>query len=161
MTDALAVLLLTWNSAFYRGATFKKQRMEQCLRKHWQAIQSFKRRDISTFDEQDHVQIQRLFLAMLGALERRGGRSRRARTPVGVAKALHLLAPGFFPIWDSEIAWQYGCDYTRDPVAAYLQFCGHMKRLASGLRPKIKVTSPPLLKRIDEYNYAKFTQGWV
>ena len=161
MVDALAVLLLTWNGAFYRGATFKKERLERCLRENWHLIQRFRRRDIRSLGRADHPSVEELFLAMLKALERRGGKVARARSPVGTAKALHLLAPQFFPIWDSAIAWQYRCDYTDDPVQAYLRFCGIMQRLVRDLAPRVKQTAEPMLKRIDEYNYAKYTQGWI
>lgn len=161
MTDALSVLLLTWNSAFYRGATFRSERLERCLRKNWREIQRFRRRNILSLRRADRPTIRRVFVAVLIALERRGGRARTARSPVGTAKALHLLAPRFFPIWDSEIAWQYGCVYSDNPAEAYFKFCKIMQQLAADLAPRVSKSQKPLLKRIDEYNYAKYTQGWV
>ena len=35
------------------------------------------------------------------------------------------------------------------------------KAIAESLASQVKVDSKTLLKLIDEYNYAKFTQGWI
>jgi hypothetical protein len=79
---------------------------------------------------------------------------------VAVAKTLHLLAPAFFPLWDDAIAKAYGCYYSEAPAEAYIRFCRIIRGLATSL---VGVVSGPktLLKQIDEYNYAKFTQEWI
>src|ERR1051325_5999064 len=43
----------------------------------------------------------------LDALRICEGKKKGVGSPVGVAKALHLLAPGFFPLWDEKIAKAY------------------------------------------------------
>jgi len=52
------------------------------------------------------------------------------RSPVGTAKALHLLAPDFLPIWDEKIAIKYGCRYSNNPEGKYFKFCGLLKDMA-------------------------------
>ena len=76
---------------------------------------------------------------------------------MAVAKALHLLAPAFCPLWDDKIAKAYSCHYK------YIPFMRKMKNLAELLVPEVDVqsTGKTLLKLIDEYNYAKFTKAWV
>lgn len=105
VADALAVLLQTWNVSFYR---FKRKTFDRA--KHFMDIEgliSTNRSVLATYrnatiekldDVVDHMQICALFNecdAVLG--------------PVGAAKALHLLAPKFFPLWDREIAKWYKC----------------------------------------------------
>jgi hypothetical protein len=85
------------------------------------------------------------------------------KSPASVAKALHLLAPTFFPIWDGKIARAYGCYYSVNPVGQYLKFMQQTKVIAGKLEAHTKTArnDKTLLKLIDEYNYAKFTKGWV
>src|SRR6266404_772013 len=53
LVDALSVLLLVWNSSFYRFGGFDEQKLENCLREHWGLINSFRERNISSFTEGD------------------------------------------------------------------------------------------------------------
>jgi hypothetical protein len=81
--------------------------------------------------------------------------------PVSVAKALHLLAPTFFPLWDDKIAKGYQCHYSCNPSGQYLKFMTISKNMVESLRGKVDARGSTLLKVIDEYNYAKFTKGWI
>jgi hypothetical protein len=162
MSNAIGVLLLTWNQGFYRyHGSFDFIELEQCLKKNWQKIVSFRTRKILSLKESDKETIGFLFNKILEAL--RGGKTGR-KSPVGVAKALHLLAPNFFPLWDTGIAKSYKFYWYNPEKAAekYMAFCQEMKELSSKVQtysdnPK-DVT---LLKLIDEYNYAKYTKGWI
>ena len=40
-------------------------------------------------------------------------------------------------------------------------FFSKTKTMAEALAPQVKVDSKTLLKLIDEYNYAKYTKGWI
>jgi hypothetical protein len=159
MVAALKVLLLTWNGAFYRYGSFDEGRLERCLRRHSRLIARFRRRDIRSFGESDHADVARLFNALLAALRIGWGPNRGNRSPVGVAKTLHLLAPRFFPPWDNAIAWRYGCSYTSQPARAYVRFCGEIRSRAIELKDR-GMPSSELLKRIDEFNYVRYTKGW-
>jgi len=61
------------------------------------AKQALRERSIEGFSSEDVAVVERL----LGDFEKVLG-------PVGAAKALHLLAPQFFPLWDRAIAKTYG-----------------------------------------------------
>jgi hypothetical protein len=158
MADALAVLLLTWNQAFYRYESFRAEQLEAFLKDdtNWRLIEEFRGRNIKTLTGADEPRIEGLFQGLLNAIC-----TSRGRTPVGVAKALHLLAPNFFPIWDKTIAIEYGCRYESNPARAYINFCALMRGLVAQLDGQIEPSSKSTLKRIDEFNYAKFTKGWV
>jgi hypothetical protein len=156
MADALAVLLLTWNQAYYRYGGFDLKSLEECLAKHWPEIESFRGRNITSLTSDDYASVTALFEDMQVALANSKGKS-----PVGVAKALHLLAPSFFPIWDMKIAAKYGCRYASDPARAYIRFCEKNRGIVEALGPVSPHPSKSLLKRIDEYNYVWFTKKWL
>ena len=157
MADGMGVLLLTWNQAFYRYGSFDFACLEEALRTNMAIIERLRPRNIESLVKADEPTIKRLFLVFLDAL-----RTERGKSPVAVAKALHLLAPDFLPIWDDKIARAYGCHYNRHPDKKYMVFAYEMQRLSRQLQEHV----PPdcgrtFLKLIDEYNYAKHTKGWI
>jgi len=138
MADALGVLLLTWNQAFYRYGNFDFGKLEECIARNLKKIKAFRSKDISSLSEGED------------------------KSPVAVAKALHLLAPKFFPLWDDGIAKGYGCHYSDDPAGRYIEFCKITKAVAEGVKDCVRQESnKTLVKLIDEYNYSKYTQGWI
>jgi hypothetical protein len=164
MADALTVLLLTWNIPFYRAGPFDAARLESSLREHWQTISDFHGREIGSLCEQDRGLLDALFLDIMDATQIVSGGARGRKSPVSAAKALHLLAPRFLPIWDSKIASAYGCgDYLSQPAAAYWRFCLIMRELVRRLEGNTTTSTKTLLKMIDQYNYARYTKAgsWV
>lgn len=161
MSDALTVLLLTWNWAFYRYGLFDQSALDTCLEKHWPAVEEFHEREIGSLTDDDAPAIRVLFDAMLNALRIASGKSAGKRSPVATAKALHLLAPKFFPIWDQRIARAYRCPYYSAPAAAYQRFSMITRDIAVRVGPLLPASPKSLLKQIDEYNYAHFTQSWI
>ena len=180
ITDGLGVLLLTWNQAFYRYASFDFNDLEQCLTKNMPIIEQYRNRDISSYSNVDNDAITKLFGEMLHALKTEKGKS-----PVAVAKALHLLAPNFFPLWDIEIARAYRCLWSHSSEAAskYLRFMEksqiQIKEILKSyidLKPQERQNAltaickdcssnlpfvKSILKIIDEYNYSKYTKEWI
>ena len=181
IADGIGVLLLVWNQAFYRYCNFALdfENLERCLEKNEKAILQFRQRNISSFNKTDMPTIRRLFIALLEALKC-GNR----KSPVAVSKALHLLAPNFFPLWDVEISKAYGCHWYDSSEARekYLRFMNSIKDLSrrivtsymnknnvsretaeQSIRKEASSSLPfakSLLKIIDEYNYAKYTKKW-
>jgi hypothetical protein len=161
MADALGVLLLVWNNAFYRYGLFDYDALESALRTNMDNLNKFRKRDIETLRKEDEEPIVAIFAAFLDGLAIVEGKSKGSRSPVSVAKALHLLAPGFFPLWDNKIAKGYCCHYAHDPSGQYLQFMKISKGMVESLRGKVETRGSTLLKVIDEYNYAKLTKEWI
>jgi len=161
MADGLGVLLLTWNQAFYRSGMFDFNRLEECIAKNFQEIDKFRKRDISSLSSADEEDVKDLFKELLDALQIDTGKYKGRRSPVGVGKALHLLAPSFFPIWDGRIARAYGCYRGENPMERYVLFCRITKTIAQEVENYVSRTDKTVLKLIDEYNYSKFTQGWM
>lgn len=161
MADGLGVLLLTWNQGFYRFGQFDFNLLEESLQWGMPVIAEFRKRHIKSLTQTDEVAVEQLFLSLLDALRRREGKRIDQKSPVAVAKALHLLAPDFFPIWDEKIADAYGCYYASNPAKQYLTFAMKMQELWRALNMTVPLgTGRTFLKLIDEYNYAKFTKNW-
>jgi hypothetical protein len=163
MADSLGVLLLTWNQAFYRHGPFDFDELEKCISSNLELLSRYRKSNILDYTESDDEKIRHLFDQFLDALKIRGGKRKGVKSPVGVAKALHLLAPEFFPLWDEKIARAYGYYYSSNSVEKYLAFLRMTKDMVRGLQARItpKPTSRELLKLIDEYNYSKYTKGWL
>jgi hypothetical protein len=110
LADALSVLLLTWNANFYRfGGGLKADALEGCLLEgclhdYWSTIEAFGARELCSLDSGNHSELLALFSALSTALRLA---TNDRESPVSCAKALHLLAPDFFPIWDQYIAPAY------------------------------------------------------
>jgi len=269
IADALGVLLLTWNQAFYRYGIFDFEKLEECIEKNYEIINNFRNRQLQNKDEdflkkQEKI-IKGLFNAFLDALqsdiirfsEKEGKLSKKSRdellnllyawdlhielgekvrdiyeklrkrkrdslrdslylgknskreeymgirissleksmvekipdklirkSSVAVAKALHLLAPHFFPLWDNKIAKAYVGEYSEKSAEKYIEFIGLTLKFIRKLEEfcktnkdfnefleeheaktlddiNIKSQKFSILKLIDEYNYARFTQCWI
>lgn len=131
IADGLGVLLLTWNNAFYRYGYFDFNALEKCISHNQKSPEYFRPRNILDYTEADDESIEDLYRKFLDALQIADGRLAGRKSPVAVAKALHLLAPGFFAIWDDKIATAYNCLYQ------YIPFMKKIKRLAQILSPEI------------------------
>jgi hypothetical protein len=81
---------------------------------------------------------------------------------VGAAKCLHLLAPGFFPLWDAAILKGYGMEkgeyWQAENPERYVAFIRISKVQIDNLGNFGSLTDNPL-KGLDEYNYCRFTKN--
>jgi hypothetical protein len=155
LAEALAVLLQTWNKAFYQFTTrFDKRHfadIERVIRKRRRALLLFRHRAIPTLSKADRPTVKTLFADF-----------ERVVGPVGAAKSLHLLAPHFFPLWDREIARKYSVALGKRGSNSdrYYRFMEIAQEQCRGLRSKRGTNWNPL-KAIDEYNYSRYTRRWI
>ncbi len=154
VTDALAVLLQTWNQSFYRFRKFDDQHfadIERLLATHLDTIRALRQRTIESLSDQDDAIVERLF----DDFEHVAG-------PVGAAKCLHLLAPRFFPLWDRTIAEAYGLALGIRGTNAqlYAAFMYITALQCQRLGGEAALGRNPL-KAIDEYNYCHYTRRWM
>jgi hypothetical protein len=96
VAEGLGVLLLVWNRACYINGRFDFDALEKCIAANQALINEHRKRDILTYTLKDDAWIKPLFEEFLEALKICEGKCKGRRTPVGVAKALHVLAPTFF-----------------------------------------------------------------
>lgn len=156
MAQGIQRLIRAWNR-FY--ANFDLNELSNCLNRNMTTLSNFRNRDISTLSDDDSETIRNLFIQFLDALKRTND---NRKSPVSVAKALSPIATHFFPLWDSNIAFAYRCFYFADAVSSYIKFCHKMKLLSEKVRHCVpNPDDRSLLKRIDEYNYSKYTMHWI
>jgi len=151
ITEAVSVLLQTWNNNHYRYHHFDANHyilIEQLINNNLDRILQFRNRNISTIANADKDSIINLFTSFQDILK-----------PVGAAKALHLLCPNFFPIWDNKIAIAYNLrliSVDTNPNK-YLSFVYIQQNQAAQL-PEELPNGISKLKAIDEYNYCRYTK---
>lgn len=154
VTEALAVLLQTWNKAYYQYVKFNSKHfddIENLINIHHDRLSSFRNRLLESYSKEDRIQVEKIFRdfeLILG--------------PVGAAKSMHLLAPRFFPIWDRTIARKYGF-YLKKSGENSEKYCNFMeiaKMQCESLKNDLSKAQNPL-KAIDEYNYCKYTKEWI
>lgn len=150
--DAIAVFLQSWNRSLYRFRPFTEKhyaRLESLLESTRTTMARYRRREIKNLTERDHVPVKRLFAQYENVL-----------FPVGASKALHMLAPRFFPLWDRSIASGYGLALSVRGTNAekYWRFM-QIARLQTLWMGKGNVGHNPL-KILDEYNYCVYKLGW-
>lgn len=152
ISESLAVLLQTWNAMYYRFHPFNAEHFrafESLVSSRSSALAVYRSRGIVDLTADEFPAISDVFTAFETVLG-----------PVGAAKALHLLAPHFFPLWDRKIAKSYGISLrpSGHNSAEYLRFMMIVVRQVEHL--DCHGNREGLLKRIDEFNYCRFTKGW-
>jgi hypothetical protein len=155
LSEALAVLLQTWNRAFYqyRKPDMAKhfEELDAVLGSDSEWLKAARARSIDSFQDEDEAEVIRVFQdfeAVLG--------------PVGAAKALHLLAPRFAPLWDRAITIAYGLELGAMGTngSRYVRFMRIVKEQSDHLGGHEGV-GRNVLKALDEYNYCHFSRGWI
>jgi hypothetical protein len=131
--------------------------LESWLQDHLTVISLMRERPIATLNARDEPIITELFDTLLVATEVAFGDHKGEKSAVSVAKALHMLVPDFFPPWDEAIAIGYGCSYSKNKREAYARFCYSVRFKAGKIASTLPHSDKPLLKRLDEYNFVKFT----
>lgn len=150
-------LIHCWNR-FY--ANFSLDELAGCIKRNLPYITKLRNRNIESLCDSDLKAIEDLFNQFVRALRRKiDGRM----SPVSVAKSFSLLAPDFLPIWDSNIAFTYNCFYFSETAGKeYFDFCKKMQVVAENVKSYVpRPDDRSLLKRIDEFNYSKYTMHWI
>ena len=154
-TEALAGLLQTWNVAYYRYRPKLLGTLPQDLAKlqtrHERELELFRVRSIEDFEREDRKMVLKVFNSF-----------DRVLGPVGTAKALHLLAPEFFPLWDAKIARAYGLGQPKPGRNGqrYVRFMELMQGQCQRVGGERAIGRNPI-KALDEFNYCRYTRGWI
>jgi hypothetical protein len=147
LAESIAVLLQTWNVSYYRFRPFNKEHIsdiEELLRKHPQIINNIRQRAIEDFSDKDVEVVKSIFRDF-----------ERVLGKTGAAKCLHILAPRFFPLWDTKIAVAYKLGKGEE-AERYCRFMEITKDQVVRIGGENAIGRNPL-KALDEYNYVKYT----
>ena len=164
-TIGLAVMLVNWNMQFYYrnkapdGSSYLTDdkrylkeghlvEIDRVVRQHWQTLIDLRPRRIQDFTVADENGIRAIFASFQAVT---------AIRVVGAAMSLHLFAPNFFPLWNSNIAREYGTGYDGASIderpGMYYRFISEIRKLLE----EMLVYDPDLsLKAIDEYNFITY-----
>jgi len=156
MGEALWILLRTWNEAYYRTKPFNGTfndymgRLNELIQQHRDIWSSCREKSILNFQPDPSLKpVFDDFEALLG--------------PVGAAKAMHLLAPQFFPLWDRKITRTYNIHLGRQGRNMnWEKYCGFMADAQEQLKQigdVVQIDCPKhpsghgSLKLLDEWNF--------
>jgi hypothetical protein len=155
VVEAIAVLLQTWNRSYYRfhgKPTLEHiQQIEAVVDQHSDVLREYRARTITNCAPDDEATVCAVFADM-----------ERVLGPVGAAKALHLLAPRLFPLWDRTIAAAYGLPLLSSGQNAprYWAFLRIAQQQVVELTARGYADHNPL-KALDEFNYTHYTNRWI
>jgi hypothetical protein len=183
-------LLDAWHQSFYRFGPYDQAKILKAIERHHKELTSLQAKNIRDVELGDdfEAQVKPIFDSFLNATAGTNRRFTR-RTVTGTSKSLSLLAPNLFPMVDEAISVAYDCwwVYSDFGFIEYTKFMRYMKVLAeqlvsqysrihgvtdlnraeARLVKEVKTYSgdkyqydESLLKTVDEYNYAKRTEGW-
>jgi hypothetical protein len=133
--------LLDWNRRYYNIRGLRKEHikaLDASIEQHRNALMDFRERQIESLNPQDEEEITVLFSEFKAALGQ-----------TGAAKALHVLAPKFFPPWDTKIRDRYGVGAEANDYLDFLRIRqGQCAALAGG-----GFDDP--IKALDEWDWVK------
>ena len=98
MADAVWVLLKSWHREFYRFGRLELSELAGCVETHLPDLNRVRGRIIDSLCADDEQIIEKLYGPFTTATRRHNQRGFQ-ESAVATAKALHLLAPGFLPLW--------------------------------------------------------------
>jgi hypothetical protein len=145
--EAIGVLLQTWNQAYYRYHKPSKRHLddlEALIAKYQVRLLRWRNTSICGLTDESGVpEVFEDFERLLG--------------PVGASKALHLLCPKLFPLWDRAItkAYRVWLGPTGTNGKCYADFMAVCRNQVTNLYPTGSAPDD-ILKQLDEYNYCRF-----
>jgi hypothetical protein len=167
MANGVSVLLVTWNWAFFnRYGRYDVDNLARFIDDNIDVLAVYRARDVRELTEADVAEIRALFTGFLNALRADTNDAAGNESPVAAGKALHVLCPAFFPLWDRKTALHYVGEYGDDAAGKYIAFCRATSYILRELcgEPDVELyvdgSKHTLVKLFDEYNYSKYTRGW-
>ena len=146
--EAVDLLVRVWNPGSSYTRELSLHVIGELLAATAVAREAFVNRDITSLTEAERATVGDLYDSF-----------RVTFAPVGAAKALGVLHPRFFPLWDTRIAKAYvGQNFRKDP-RYYLTFVDYCIEQCTAVGETDFGDS--LLKVLDEWNFCIWTTGWI
>ncbi len=150
LSEAVAVLLQTWNAQYYRfrgGFTAERyDEIDALFQKHLGDLLALRPLTIETAADDELDEAMRIF-----------GEFEVSLGATGASKCLHLLAPRLFPLWENAIQKAYGfyLTYSADVARDYRGFMEIARRHVLAFGGETGLGRNPV-KAWDEWNYCKY-----
>jgi hypothetical protein len=106
LARATAALLVSWNARVHVGRTTPFDKLPGFIERHYLKLDRLRKLDLH--EESTAFHDLGLYRELLCLLKVKKKNKTSLYTPVGAAKALHILAPRYFPLWDRVIARKAG-----------------------------------------------------
>ncbi len=146
----ILLLLFTWNFAARETKKLNFGNVGKVLQECEQELKELETYTIENIDAKVEEKIKKVF-----------GKFKELMGQTGASKALSLLNPNLFVMWDTKIRKRLnkklipGIDNGETPEK-YLKFLYGVKEILENYRLKEKLSSPSsIAKKIDEYHYVK------
>lgn len=144
--EGIAILLMSWNAGFYRFRPALRQTLiadlDGLIARHEAEFEALAARSAATYDDGDRPAVERLYQDFVPRL-----------WPVGTAKALHVLVPRFFPLWDTAMASAFGLRLS--PPDRSIASYGRLMEIVAEFARRSQLDDP--LKALDEWAYVRYT----
>lgn len=148
--NAILLLLFCWNFASPITKKLKRQDINDLLKKTNKDLKALENKTILHFDKYDENIIKNIYKEFKSVVGQ-----------TGASKALSLLNPKLFVMWDTKIRGRLkkflikGIDNGKNPEH-YLKFLKGTNLIIKRYKLEDKVNqSSPIAKKIDEYNYVE------
>lgn len=146
--EAVDLLVRVWNPGSSYTQALSLQAIDGLLEATASARNAFTGRDITSLTDNERSTVHAIFASF-----------RTTFGPVGAAKALGVLHPRFFPIWDTRIATAYVGHAFRKNPDHYLRFMDYCSEQCRHVREH--PFGDGLLKVLDEWNFCVWTKAWI
>lgn len=170
---SIMIFLADWNRVYYKGKdvgdaiTSTVEKLCPLLMELKSTITRFRSLKLDELQEHELESLKPIIVGLFSKFAEIVGST-------GASKALHILAPSFFVMWDNSIREHYGL---KGDAESYFEFLKKMRLETceavesyskdrgindySRAREELeKELEKPLLKVIDEYNWLAFTRGY-
>jgi hypothetical protein len=165
LINDMEYLLLAWN----KRVPSDRKKLRFAIKKVPKSVKKWNLARINLWDY--YEEISEIFRIFAKTAKPRKGKS--IYTSTGASKALHILNPRFFMMWDESIRYGYGCCEDEEGYFNFLfRSQKEIKEMIRTYNRDYPMThniskriyeGPPVsvLKLLDEYNIAKYTEEFI
>lgn len=150
----ILLLLFTWNFAAQKTKKLNFENVGEILQKCESELEELEKYTIENIDEKAAEKIKKIFCEF-----------KKVMGQTGASKALSLLNPRLFVMWDTKIRKRLGKELipgieNGEKPQHYILFLKGIRKIISEYRLKEKLPTDAILaKKVDEYNYVKIVMN--
>jgi hypothetical protein len=153
-SKGILLLLFTWNFAARETKQLNFENVGEVLQRCESELKALENYTIKNMDEETQEKVKRIFSEF-----------KKLMGQTGASKALSLLNPRLFVMWDTKIRKRLGKELipgikNGEKPEYYIIFLQGIQKIIDEYKLKEKVPSGTILaKKIDEYNYVRIVMN--